>query len=101
MPNIDYEWCCEEWTKDRSDVMENYFNENVLRCFEVSKDIDTFSIALIRNVWCENQGLHDRSYAYVSNDSLPSEFDGGQKIPKRFRDELQKVVSKLNQSVED
>ena len=90
---IDYEWCCEEWTCDRSDVLENYFMESVVDCYKVAKDLQTFSIVLRRNVWNEHEGQLAESYAYVDDGKLPVEFDCGAKVPKRFTVELQKALS--------
>jgi len=90
---IDYEWCCEEWTFDRSDVLENYFMESVGDCYKVAKDLQTFSIVLRRNVWNETEGQLAWSYAYVQDCKLPVEFDCGAKVPKRFTVELQKALS--------
>ena len=90
---IDYEWCCEEWTSDRSDILELYFMENVKDCYKVSEDLKTFSIVLRRNVWNEHEGQLAWSYAYVKDGKLPVEFDCGSKVPKRFTAELQKALS--------
>lgn len=92
MAKVDYEWCCEEWTDDRSDVIENYFGQHVSECLKVSEDLQTFSIVLIRNVYCDVEGLLDRSYAYVNDGKLPGEFECGSRVPKRFTVELEKAL---------
>ena len=95
MAKVGYEWACEEWTEDRSDVLENYFDERVLRCLETSKQLQTFSIVLVRDVYCETEGLIERSWAYVDNGELPEEFTGGAKVPKRFVAELAKALKNV------
>ena len=95
MAKVGYEWACEEWTEDRSDVLENYFDERVSRCLQTSKQLETFSIVLVRDVYCETEGLIERSWAYVDNGELPEEFTGGAKVPKRFVAELAKALKNV------
>jgi hypothetical protein len=50
-------------------------------------------MVLVRDVGTECDGVEDRQYAYVTEDwTLPAEFDGGARVPKRFHAQLAAFV---------
>ena len=49
-------------------------------------------IVLIREQGSEDRGVEDRQWAYFEDDgTLPEEFDGGNRVPKRFHQEVAKA----------
>jgi len=49
-------------------------------------------IVLIRDQGSEDRGVTDRQWAYLQEDgTLPEEFDGGNRVPKRFHQEVAKA----------
>ena len=49
-------------------------------------------IVLIRDQGSEDRGVEDRQWAYLEDDgTLPEEFDGGNRVPKRFHQEVAKA----------
>lgn len=52
-------------------------------------------LVLVRDVWCNVDGLIDRQWAYVIGRGLPEYFSStvgktGTRVPKRFHDELKR-----------
>lgn len=88
---ITYEWCYE--TLEDGDIIDSD-HEDKLHDFTEDRITDT--LCLIRNLGNENEGLVDRSWAYVKDGKLPDCFSGVngeypyQKVPKRFKEELEK-----------
>jgi hypothetical protein len=86
---VDYEWVVEV-TDEHGDITET----NAEKSYDDAKRLaDTLTadgevtIALVRDVWNDDEGLQDRQHAYLSDGvtgSLPDAFDGGAKIPARF-----------------
>jgi len=75
-----YEWVAEK-LDEHGDIED---------CFYVDTREDAKSIggeiALCRRVhYVEDGDEAERQYAYLENEELPDEFDGGAKVPKRFR----------------
>ena len=48
-------------------------------------------LVLVRDVGNDFDGLTCRSWAYPENNKMPTEFDDGTKVPKRFLIEYEKV----------
>ena len=40
----------------------------------------------------KHEGLEDRQWAYIEDGKLPEEFDGGEKVPKRFHEEVERYT---------
>ena len=57
--------------------------------FENYKRIDW---GLHRCSGSEADGMTDREYAYVKSNTLPDYFDQGSKVPKRFHEQLKKLM---------
>lgn len=89
-----YEWTCEvivdDENPDYQDIVDSDFGdslEEVQRRGE-SNDIEgtICRYGLVKNVGNEDDGLQERTWAYVDeNGKLPEEFENGDKVPKRFR----------------
>ena len=98
-----YEWAREVLTaykanqtplgEDGYDIEDSYFGDKLADTpshAEVMSwnEYDDSQLALMRNVHCAETGnLEDRQYAYVI-DGVLTEFDGGAKVPKKYRQEL-------------
>ncbi len=93
---IKYEWCYETVDED-GDIIDND-HEDVLA--EFSKERETNTLVLIRDFGNEEEGLINRSWAYVKDGKLPICFSGengeypNQIVPKRFHLELTKYLIK-------
>ncbi len=90
MATLAYEWDIE--TVDKfGDIQDHCHAE---RLNELKKKLEpNESLVLVVDQW-NDEGLIERQWAYVENGDLPDEFDGGYKIPKRFRKELD-LISKM------
>jgi hypothetical protein len=94
-----YEWDIETWD-EWDDIIEHYHADKVAELF---KFLDTFGdpenpdhqfkIVLVRTLWCESEGVVDRTWAYVNHGYLSPTFQTGlgqrmTRVPKRFHVEL-------------
>ncbi len=79
-----YEWDIESHD-EHGDVLDHHHADRL-------KDLPPLKenerLVLIYNRGSEIDGVEEREWAYVVNGELPSTFDGGHSIPKRFRKEL-------------
>ena len=86
---LHYEWDIETFEDDGEIIGHNHFNT----CPGIPSESNE-RLVLVRSVNVKRVGekdileLHERSWAYVENHKLPSHFDCGAKVPKRFCDEL-------------
>lgn len=48
-------------------------------------------LVLVFNKGDDNEGLLDRSWAYVIDGKLPEEFENGRRVPKRFHEQLEEL----------
>jgi hypothetical protein len=53
-----------------------------------------YVLVLTRMVWNDWDGNVDQGWAYPENNEMPTEFDNGIKVPKRFLIEYEKVWKK-------
>jgi hypothetical protein len=94
-----YEWDVEIVTDKDMDVMDhNHAKPGDLKSLLVLKDtipdnIDGchYELVLVRNVWDEFDGVTQRQWAYEEDGKMPTTFDNGQKVPKRFLAEYKKI----------
>lgn len=91
---ISYEWTAEA-VDEYGDIQDNAFADTYAGikdslCAAISEPGFTIEIGLVRNRWNDIDGdLEDRQWAYIDEDGqLPSSFDGGAKVPKRFLAEV-------------
>ena len=86
-----YDWCCEELADggEDADIEELYHVDTYAEAVDRMGDFKFARVSLTRDRGSEAEGLQDRQFAYVEDDgTLPEEFDGGAKIPKRFHNEV-------------
>jgi hypothetical protein len=92
-----YEWGREsviEYGDGIDDILDTY-HATRLRDVENHEDMmscdgaTTTRLVLIRDVFEGDGDLADRQWAYIIAGVLPEEFDGGARIPQRFRKELE------------
>jgi hypothetical protein len=83
-----YEWDLE--TVDKNGDIQDHHHSGT--CFDLVKYPmeENQRLVLVRDRYSDDEGLQDRQWAYVENNKLPVEFDGGFKVPQRFHKELAK-----------
>jgi len=82
---LEHYWIVEE-TDDIGDILSTTEMDRV-----PARLLPDERLALVRDEGNEEEWVTDRQWAYVTNGQLPDEFDGGGKIPARFRTELRKL----------
>jgi len=90
--SVEYEWAVEH-TDQHGDIIDIDHADKLKDlgmqpqdCIELH---DTKPIlTLIRHTGNDDEGELDRTYAYPIQSRLPTEFEDGKNIPKRFREEL-------------
>lgn len=97
-----YEWDVETW--DEHDDIQDHAHSDKLEagmldtCTYIDENNDAITphLVLVRDVWelfSEEDGdLKYRDWAYVKDGKLPEEFMDGIKVPKRFHEELARVI---------
>lgn len=98
---VTYEWVMES-VDEHGDIQDSDFGSK-LSDFPIDKvlqTIKTSTLALVRNSWIdygdgENGELDDKSWAYVSDEKLPVEFDNGSPVPMKYLTEYQILVNQL------
>jgi hypothetical protein len=91
-----YEWGVELVIDDESEDIDDtfYFDAFAEAKQEAEKPREGYRnvVVLIREQGSESLGVTDRQWAYLEEDgTLPEEFDGGSRIPKRFHQEVAKA----------
>ena len=101
---IDYEWTVEITNDETDDIYDYWFGNNlkdVMWSDPRSKEHEDwkakypnhhFVLVLIRDVFNDFDDVSDRSYAYPEGNKMPTEFDNGIKVPKRFFVEYGKAM---------
>lgn len=79
-----YEWVVEEVDSYGDRLDSNAFDTYKEAIRYLTGMEGTFEICLVRNFGNDNQGVVDREWAYIVNGVLPSEFDGGSKVPQKY-----------------
>jgi hypothetical protein len=100
---VDYEWDIEitdNKTKECQDHWHADKLKDLLWANPKSKEYEEhksyypnrhFVLVLVRDEGNDFDGVTARSWAYVENNKMPTEFDDGIKVPKRFLIEYEKV----------
>jgi len=91
-----YEWKIETTHKDTDDIQEVDHSDDLpyLLYYKNNKpDTKNYHHVLVLTRYKCNDfdGVNDQSYAYPENNKMPTEFDDGIKVPKRFLVEYEKV----------
>jgi hypothetical protein len=99
--SIAYEWDWEEvHIIEEEDVCDVIDHNHSTKLEDKPNEGDDYQLCLVRDSFCPIDGdlkLGGRSWAYLDDDgNLPSHFDGGHKIPKRFQKEFNKWKEKNN-----
>ncbi|MHA1962820.1 MAG: hypothetical protein ACW99U_21735 [Candidatus Thorarchaeota archaeon] len=85
MTNTFYQWAIEE-TDEYGDVIDTEFHDGTFPGFPASPD---YHVVLIRDQYKPHSGeLTDRGWAYVRDGKLPTWFDSGHNVPKRFHKQV-------------
>lgn len=92
---VSYEWDYER-TDEHGDILDHNHADRLSQ-FAI-EDI-TDSLVLVRDLGNENEGLQERTFAYVKDNKLPEYFTDGagnpiHKVPKRFNEELKTYLNK-------
>lgn len=93
---VAYEWTVETLDGPEDDIVDNdffdRFREALSRAAALRAEGKRVEIGLVRSVWNNLDGdLEDRQWAYLEDGLLPTQFDGGAIIPKRFFIEVKKA----------
>lgn len=91
-----YEWAV-EYSDENGDIEDIHhadkFSEIVGTLNNQTNEGRTGEYVLIRDTYTEADGLQERSWAYPSNKTLPSEFDSGHKVPNRYAKQFNKGIT--------
>lgn len=93
-----------EWDYETMDENDDIIDHNHADKLEVFNDVDiTPTLVLVRDVGNAEQGLVDRSWAYVKFRHLPEYFTDASnckvaKVPQKFINELKEYYDRLNQT---
>lgn len=89
---VDYEWDCEQLDK-HGDIVDHNFATSYAEAL-ASCDGESSKVLLVRTEGNDDDGVTERSWAYVENGRLPERFGDswgrptGAKVPKRFHVEV-------------
>ena len=95
-----YEWDVETIDK-HGDVCDHHHADALVDLFSDDRGYhrldDNEELVLVWNTGNECDGITDRTWAYVdlSTGILPVKFDNGYPVPKKFHDELARVVKHI------
>jgi len=100
---ISYEWDNE--SVDRYGDIQDHDHGDTLRYLTPPQKVPdangyTRELVLVRDVWNDWDGVVDRSWAYVEDGILPTEFTYGAKVPKRFHVEYNRWIKKKAKAAE-
>ena len=93
--HVMYEWCWEFWDQHGEDILDLYHGDTLEILGPPSGPSGaTARLTLIREWGNDIEGIQARTYAYPENGRLPTEFENGIKVPKRFQKELTARINK-------
>lgn len=85
---ITYEWTVEE-TDEHGDIIDTAAWDTARDAYaHLARRDGELSLCLVRHVHDDAGNLVDRQWAYLDGGELPEKFDGGARVPKRYREEL-------------
>ena len=101
-----YEWDVETVSDDGyEDVLDHCHWDTALEALQYIERADerNMRLVLVRDVWCEFDGLVDRAWSYVEGNKLPERFAdscGEEKwrVPKRFHAQLRNAIRNTQDS---
>jgi len=84
---VSFEWVI-EGVDEFGDIQDVNHTDSLKKALEVAEIVKTewprVEIGLVRDRGDEIDGLQDRQWAYLTDGVLPTKFDGGAQVPKRF-----------------
>ena len=91
-----YEWKIEETHKNGDDIQEVDYSDDLPYLLKYKNNKSEkqnyyYVLVLIRNKCNDFESVYIQNYAYPENNKMPTEFDNGIKVPKRFLIEYEKV----------
>lgn len=92
-----YEWTLEEIDRESEDIIDSDFS-NTLESFKRYFNDSNFDIGLVLDEGNEIEGVINREWAYIKNNSLPEYFSNSygeetnNKVPNKYKIQLQKVL---------
>lgn len=89
-----YEWVIEDLS-EHGDIENTQAFDKFYEAFK--RRGDRFALGLTLNVGNQLEGVTFRDWAYIEKGELPDCFEGGDKIPERFRKEMSVFSKELNQ----
>ena len=100
-----YEWDIEDYHVDGDDVIcldHDHrdklagFSDAEMRAALADPAAEGTHLVLVRDDYDDLDGLQDRQWAYVDYGRLPTHFDGGKAVPKRFLTEFARRVAAIS-----
>jgi hypothetical protein len=100
-----YEWDIEDYHVDGDDVIcldHDHrdkladFSAAEMRAALADQDLGGTRLVLVRDDYNDVGSLENRQYAYVDYGRLPTHFDGGTAVPKRFLTEFARRVDAIS-----
>ena len=80
-----YEWDWEIVDKDSDDVYDHAFMNKLSMLYPKHDRSKHFvRLALVRSYGNDADGIIGKTWAYFDNDTIPTHFEEGQKIPERY-----------------
>jgi len=92
---VEYEWDIEGADK-HGDIIDHDFSDTLKGLASRAElDVDHFADDIVRNELClvrsmgnDDEGIVERSWAYVTPQGLPAETDNGSKVPQKYLKEF-------------
>jgi hypothetical protein len=78
-----YEWDFET-VDENGDIIDHHHADKLKEIEHFRTGEEKGDFVLVRNVGNDMDGLVDRQWAYPVGGEMPSEFDGGAKVPQRY-----------------
>ena len=89
-----YEWD-RETVDEHGDILDHDHRDTLSDFIDPMRPDER--LVLVRDMFCEFDGLVDRGWAYVEDGKLPTRFDDGcvetHAVPKRFHKELESTLT--------
>lgn len=94
--HVMYEWCWECWDQNGTEILDLFHGDTLAILGGPTGPTlrNLARLTLIREWGNDIEGIQARTYAYPENGRLPTEFENGIKVPKRFQKELTARINK-------
>lgn len=97
--SVDYEWDIE--AMDGEDIVDHFHSDALsYQADELRDALKAGTLVLVRTVGNEDDGVTDRTWAYVKDNALPERFLNAYdipcaKVPQKFHNELKRRIAEL------